>query len=279
MPDRLPTPELHTPEELLTAAEALLASANPDLFRAVVLEAISALEVYVHQTVFRALEGRLDPLLVKWLESKTQMDFDSRLSVIAPIATGQPVDKSASLWLDYQKAKRTRNKVTHEGRRVSRDEAAFTLETVRRWLAYLGSTASVETALAGLKRYVESQNIPVGRGHQAERLVFSYFEQTEPATAAREMLSPRSRYDLQLRFGEEVVAFEIKRTPAKRIDLELYCLQTARQVAMAVHEEGLSRGAVVCFTAGEITEAYSRVRTLEKGVISLVVIKAPESPA
>ncbi len=77
----IPTADLHTPEELLDNAETLLASSNPKMMRAVVLEAITALEAYVQSVVFSALGTKLDSLLVQWLEDKTKMDFDSRLSV------------------------------------------------------------------------------------------------------------------------------------------------------------------------------------------------------
>lgn len=276
MPEDLPTPNLHTPEELLATAESLLAAMDPALHRAVVLEAITALEAFVHQTVFRALVGKLDPLLVKWLEDKTLMDFDSRLSVIAPIATGQPVETGSQLWRDYKVAKKTRNKVTHEGRRVSREEAIFVLETVRRWLAHLGSTASVEIALDGLKRYVESHRLQVGKGNEAERVVFDYFGRTRPATAARQMSSPKAKYDLVLRFGEELVAVEVKRTPRRLGDLENFLLSAARQVTEAIRGEKFSRGAVICFSPMMPTEAFQKVRTLENGVISLVVIRVPD---
>ncbi len=48
-------PNLHTPEELLSGAEVLLASLDEQLMRAAVLEALAALEWYVHETVFPLL--------------------------------------------------------------------------------------------------------------------------------------------------------------------------------------------------------------------------------
>ena len=92
-----PTADLHTPEELLDNAETLLASSNPKMMRAAVLEAITALEAYVQSVVFSALGTKLDSLLVQWLEDKTKMDFDSRLSVLTPVAVGQPIDKQSTL--------------------------------------------------------------------------------------------------------------------------------------------------------------------------------------
>lgn len=133
MPSRpmiAPTAEIHTPEELLDGAEVLFASANPKMMRAAVLEAIAALEAFVQDVVFTALRGKLDPLLVQWLEEKTRIDFDSRLSVLTPVAVGRQIDKQASLWKKYKGAKEIRNKVTHSGRKVSTDEARFVIDTV-----------------------------------------------------------------------------------------------------------------------------------------------------
>ena len=87
-PKPSPIADLHTPDEILENAEALLNSNNPKMFRGAILEAITALEAYVQKTVFASLENKLDPLLVKWLQEKTMMDFDTRLSLFTPIATG-----------------------------------------------------------------------------------------------------------------------------------------------------------------------------------------------
>ena len=151
-----PSADLHTPDELLAAADSLLASGDPLVSRAAVLEAITALEAFVHKTVFGLLERTYDPLLVTWLKARTQSDFESRLFVLTPVALGRPVDKASALWKDYAEAKAIRKKVTHTGKKVSQAEAAFVLATVRSWLAYLGSTAEVALALDGLKTYIES---------------------------------------------------------------------------------------------------------------------------
>jgi len=47
--------ELNTPEELLAGAKALLKSITPQMRRAVVLEAITALEVFIHNKIFKIL--------------------------------------------------------------------------------------------------------------------------------------------------------------------------------------------------------------------------------
>ena len=88
----VPKASLHTPEELLDNAETLFLSNNPKMMRAAILEAITALEAYVQSTIFPALNEKLDPVLVKWLEDKTRMDFDSRLSVLTPVVTEHEID-------------------------------------------------------------------------------------------------------------------------------------------------------------------------------------------
>jgi len=151
----VPVAELHTPEELLAGAEDLLASDNPVTRRAAVLEAITALESYVQATVFPAMSSKVDAVLVEWIERKTRVDFESRLTVLLPVATGRAIDKQSLLWQGYQKAKEIRNKVVHIGAKVSRSQARFVVDTVHDWLAYLGSTAELEVALIGLKRHID----------------------------------------------------------------------------------------------------------------------------
>lgn len=59
--------ELLRPEDLLENAKYLLELREPKAIRAVVLESMTALEVYVHNKVFKVLEAKLDPKFVKWL--------------------------------------------------------------------------------------------------------------------------------------------------------------------------------------------------------------------
>jgi hypothetical protein len=212
--------ELHTPEELLTGAEALLMSTDQQLtravdrqlMRAVVLEAITALEAFVRDRVFSLLQEQLDPLLVRWLESKTRTDFDSRLGVLTPVALGRPVDRESRLWNDYQRAKQIRNKITHIGRRVSREEAQFVVRTVYDWLSYLGSTVEVELALQGLKMFVETSTVRIEDEIEGSRLVQDYFSRTK---AALSRVQPRlqdsqvSNPDLILKFGDYTILVEI----------------------------------------------------------------------
>jgi hypothetical protein len=156
-----PIADLHTPEELLDNAETLFAYNNPKMMRAAILEAITALESYVQAVVFSSLSEKLDPLLVQWLEDKTKMDFDSRLSVLTPVAVGQSIDKQSTLWTEYKRAKEIRNKVTHSGRKVSSTDARFVIDTVYKWLAYLGSTVELELALIRFKQYIEENSIKI----------------------------------------------------------------------------------------------------------------------
>lgn len=110
----------HSPSDLLSGAESLLATNDPHFNRAAVLEAVSALEAYVGTVIFDALENNFDASLVNLLKAKTKMDFDSRMSILVPLATGQTVDKSGQLWQDYKECKKIRNNVTHLGSHVTR---------------------------------------------------------------------------------------------------------------------------------------------------------------
>ena len=126
-----------THDELLRTAEKLLESGSADMYRACVLEAVTALESVVHQVVFGLLARDFDPLFVKWLKDKTKYDFDSRLSPLAYVATGTAVRRDSQLWNDYKKVRDLRNRVTHSGLRVSKKQARFVLETVYQWIEYL----------------------------------------------------------------------------------------------------------------------------------------------
>ncbi|MCF8083174.1 MAG: hypothetical protein K9M96_08770 [Deltaproteobacteria bacterium] len=148
--------EFLSPIDLLKNAKSLVLSDQDNYLRPAVLEAISCLESYVQAYVFRELEHKMDPLLLKWLQDRTRNDFDSRLSVIIPIATGLRVDKRSDLWNRYKRAKQIRNRVTHVGKRVTTDEAEFVIDTVESWLTYLASTITLQLQLEILRDNVEN---------------------------------------------------------------------------------------------------------------------------
>ncbi len=143
------------------------------------------------------------------------MDFDSRLSVFTPVATGLPIDKESRLWGGYKKAKEIRNKVVHSGRKVSAADVELVMNTVREWLSYLGSTVELEAVLLALKQWVEQSGKPsIENGLQATQLVVQYFQQTAAAKAAVEVAidvrGRRQRADVILDFGPRKVLVETK---------------------------------------------------------------------
>lgn len=274
---RTPSADLHTPEELLAVAASLLDSGDPTVRRAVVLEAITALEAFVQRTVFGLLDDMLDPLLVRWIEERSRMDFDARLSTLTSVALGKRVDTSSSLWSQYKRAKTIRNRVTHTGSRVSHEDAAFVLETVREWLAYLGSTAEVTLALQGLRGQVESGRLHVVDTRSAIAAVQRYFSAT-PASVTLDAapLGPSRRVDVLLRYDAYTVVVEVKIIPPAAGDLEAWISAAVGQVVDYVAVTESSRGAVVIFSQGPVPEAYRGVRIRADGLVSVVVIRVPD---
>ena len=271
--DRMPAADLHTSDELLAVAASLLASGEPTVRRAAVLEAITALEAYVERTVLGLVDVMFDPLLAKWIAERTRMDFDSRLRVVAPVVLGREVDTSSDLWAEYRRAKQIRNRVTHSGARVSHADAAFVVETVRKWLGYLGSSADVALALQGLKDHIERTGMAIPDARTAAWIVADYFRGAA-AIVRMEVDSGTRRPDLVLKFGDETVVVEVKVVPAAVTRLEPWIAGAAEQVASYAQVSGMARAAVVLFARRTPTEAYRTVRVRDAS-ISIVVIEAP----
>jgi len=270
--------DLHTPEELLAGATALLANTDPQVTRAAVLEAITALEAFVHQTVFAVLKNRLDPLLTTWLEERTRMDFDSRLSVLTPVALGQPIDKQSVLWSRYKKAKELRNDVTHSGRKVSSAEAREVVDTVYAWLAYLGSTAEVDLALLGFKRQVEQGSIYVPSEQVAIRAVADYFGRSKAATAdIQPVLTGNLRADAILKFGVHTVIVEAKFVNSR--DIQRVVEAGIKQVLSELPSDPSYRAAVVLFNRAGIPEGYPALSVHGDGRVSILLVSLLPSAA
>lgn len=279
-----PIANLHTPDELLENAEAMLASKNPKMLRGAILEAITALEAYVQETIFANLENKLDPLLVKWLEEKTKMDFDTRLSILTPIATGVSIDKQTSLWQDYKAAKEIRNKVTHSGKKVSETEARYVVDTVYNWLAYLGKTAGLELELLKFKQYIESNNIRVGSMEKSIELIADYFGRSTAAQAAANIVidigTRRFEADVILKFGDEVAIVEAKRLREFNSEIVEHAKMQVRSLSFAYMDADRKKNlhnrvhsVVIVFSDDKIPEGYESVRNFGD-YLHVVVIKS-----
>lgn len=260
----IPAADLHTPEELLGNAEALFASGDPKIMRAVILEAITAFEAYVQATVFPALENKMDISIIRLLEEKTKMDFDSRLSVLVPAATGKPVDKgSMKLWNDYKTAKNIRNKVTHIGSKVSQAEARFVINMVYGWLGYLGTFIEFETSLIGLKSYVETTRIPIKKEGEAIALVAEYYGRTKAAVTSADVSIPIGSVkivaDVMLRFGLYTTLIESKFL--ERSNKSTNITRALHQLTALLMASRVSQGALLVFQKGELSPEYA---TLQK---------------
>jgi hypothetical protein len=164
---RLESPEeiAFTAAQLLKNAEHLLESGDRMTIRASVFEAITALEAYVSDQIFSQLPQKVGEPLSKWLEGKTRMDFDTRLLVLIPLATGLPVDKKSRLWGDYKKAKGLRNRIAHTGKTVSQAQARKVIETVYEWLTYLGSASAIPAEASDSPMYERLGRFLAGWAH------------------------------------------------------------------------------------------------------------------
>jgi hypothetical protein len=273
---QIPAAELHTPDELLANAISMQASGDTKLFRGAILEAITALEAFVQKTVFKSLEGKLDPILVKWLEDKTKMDFDSRLSILAPVATGLQVDKKSTLWDDYKKAKEIRNKVVHSGRKVSEKDVESVIATVRDWLSYLGSTVELETVLLNFKRWAESRQIAIENEAQATHLICRFFQQTGAAAAEAEVQvmvgHERLSADLVLDFGPRKVLVETKyvrdgHNPQK------VTRETVEQVDLLRRAAQIGQACIIIFLKGKSFPIADGLERHHNGEIVSIVVR------
>ncbi len=267
--------KFHSPDELLSLAESLLSSEDSSYSRAVVLEAITALEAYVEQVIFDLLKEKFDPLLVAWLKDRTKMDFDSRLSVLVPLATEKSFTKSSDLWSRYKAAKQIRNQVTHSGRQVSRIEAQEVLSTVYDWLSYLASTAEVDVVLLDLKRYIESgeayknhSGVDSVDKHMsiAERMVFDYFTNIDSVVCLKNVVMGKEdnelfEIDFILEIGNRKIAIEVKTASKNPKHLDHFFDRAIDRMRTAIYRFNFDEAVVVLLLHGEIPQKY---QTMEK---------------
>ena len=264
---------IHSPEELLRGARSYLNSNDPQIMRAVVLESFTALETFVHKRVFDLLENKLDKLLVKWVENKTRNRLDDRLEILTPIALSKgPIDKASILWRDYKEAQKIRNDITHQGRKVTKPEAEKVVNTVYKWLAYLGSTVEVELSLLKLKNYLEKNKLEFRNESSIEKRIIEYFGNEEVLLKAQVWLPNRKVADVVLEFGGIKVLIEIKMLPDGRT-LRSKKMNYLDQVLTMLEESRVERAAIIVVFKESIPEIFEKkVLTYHEGRISVVGI-------
>lgn len=265
-------PNLHTPEELLAGAEYLLASSDEQLMRAAVLEALAALEWYVHETIFPLLDQKLTKSFTKWLENKTKMNFEDRLLQLVPLATDIKVNTTSPLWARFQASKRVRNSVAHSGQKITRAEARETVSMVKDWLAFLGSTAEVDLSLLGLKKYLEN-NVSIADEQEAIRIVQRYYEKTIPnVDIEQEKLLEEYKADVVLSFDTYNTLIEVKLSRISMIKMSVEQVSRMAATANTIPGRNIYRPVVIFFTEDPVPEQYKTIQKSSHGV-SLVVIR------
>lgn len=268
-----PKPDLHTPEELLAGATVLLASDDDQLMRPAVLEALAALESYVHKIVFPLLSQKFSLQFTQWLESRTKMNFEDRLAQLVPLVTDLKINKKSLLWSRYQSSKIVRNKVAHSGQRITRAEAREAIDMVKEWMAFLGSTAEVDLSLLGLKKYLENSSVSIKDEREAINLVQKYYKKTSPAINI-EQHKALSNYmaDIVLSYDAYNALIEVKFSKLSNIHSSIEQVNKLAAEANRIPERNVYRPIIIFFTEEPLPAIYKSIQNMKHG-ISLVVIR------
>lgn len=200
---------LHTPESLLDNAEELLKLDTPASRRAAILEAVVALESYVQSTVFTYLTSKLGCTFSDWLEQKTKMDFDARLSILTPYALGISVETQSNLWNEYKVARKIRHEVVHQGKKVSYTEARSVIDITSKWIAHIGFTIELELKLTALKDFIEKSQLTIDDDQTAKELILNSFREAKVESFIGTNGISRAEY-LRLYFGKNSILLRFR---------------------------------------------------------------------
>ncbi len=283
---KLDPAQLHSPEDLLINATHLLNSKDSKAMRAVVLESMAALEVLVYNKIFNMLKNNLDPLYVKWLKDKTQMDFHSRLGVLTPIALNEDLAdfKESDLWRHYKEARNTRNEMIHRGKIISYQEAEKVYNTIYDWLVYLESSAALEIELLKLKNHLESIKFDLNDfllGEQILQMVRGFFTHSDVANMDWEYATEHQIHlDYVLKFGDINVVGVVKVFLGKDIEVNeiVYTyLEFARGFIEQINEKEelalIKKVILILLFNGDIPMIFQKIRKYDNNKIILMVVQ------
>jgi len=272
----LGTVDLYGPGDLLRNAKHLLDSRDPKVMRAVVLESMTALEVYVHTKIFKFLEKILDTEFVEWLRKKTNLDFHSRLGAITPLALGIKISKvkKSDLWRRYKEARKIRNKVSHEGKIISFNEAQDVYNTVYDWLACLGSSIGMELALIEFKQFFEENHISISTESEGASILNNYFKESSVATSIPQYHYQGGRiFDYVLKFGTRFIALEMKLLLSAPSNLNLYVMDLIPMLSHYLEISNFNKIALIIFLRGEVPISFQQLRKYQTGRILVTMIR------
>lgn len=269
--------EFIRPEDLLENAKYLLELGEPKAKRAVVLESMTALEVYVQNKVFRVLETKRDTKFVKWLKEKTEMNFEDRLGIITPFALEIKIlkFKESDLWRRFQNARKLRNNVTHKGLEISLEEAEEVYKTVYDWLAYLESTIGLELSLYKFKQIIEESDFPsFTELYDLENRYFYTSMAGFNLSSLTQIKYPiEVAFDLGLKFGEITISFDTKTSSGTIHDFNFHVESVIGQTRLKLRNPNIDRATIIIYHKGKIPDSFNFVRHFEDGKIYIVAIK------
>ena len=268
--------ELLRPEDLLENARYLLELGQQKAIRSVILESMTALEIYVHNKVFKILEIKYDLAFVKWLKDKTNFNFDDRLGYVTPYALDEDIEafRGSELWRRYKEARELRNHVPHKGIIVSFEEAEKVYKTVYDWLAYLESSVGLELSLFEFKNTVIHDQISSVNGYL--NLLNRFYLRSKAGfdlKAITQIKYPiEMAFEWGLKFGRITVSLDTKVSSDAREDFNYLIETIIGQTRIKLRNPTIDKAAVIVFYKGPIPESFEYVRNFEDGKIYIVAI-------
>lgn len=195
---------------MLKASKELL---DNNYYRSAVLEAQTALEVFIHKTIFSLLKYKVGKELKDFIKEKSRFDFDSIFKTIIPYTTNLPIDRTTDLWRHMKEVKNLRNKIVHDGISVSEKEAKKAYKSTYKLLAFL-SIAKVKQELYAYRENVKNSNEIIDSESAAElsfkNNIINCTDDDVQDLAVTKRFSDGRKVDLVLKFGERKIVIEFK---------------------------------------------------------------------
>jgi hypothetical protein len=278
--------DLHKPEDLLEAAEIILQSDNKLLYRAVVLESMAALEVYLKQIIVdKELKKILQPIgLLGWIDKQSEKALENRLQITTELLK-EKIEHGKEKWdklvdlikEDYQ----YRNKVIHKGVIVEKEKAEKVYNNVYDFLSFLGLYTEVDSSLKELKNFIENNpSIRVRTDEDAENLIRSFYKQKFdiPNSTSKARKIPY----LVISYGKNEVYFDIavigdipgNDDVEETIELNNQILTVHwDSVFKKSDDDKIIRGIMLVLTKNPVPDKYKEIKFYRGGKLALMVIK------
>jgi hypothetical protein len=198
---------IKTSDSLLKIAKNLY---EKKFYRPAVLEAVSALEIYITEQIQPLITNKVGRKLSEYLMNKTKFQFLDRVEFLVPFVHNIEINKGGVLWGQLHETRRIRNQITHKGLDIDDVRCKKCLDSIESWLNFL-NILELKTQILNFKQKIEQSSIHPNSEDELSHLIQNTLKKLKISQLKIDKELPNGKkVDYVFDFGKNRVILEYK---------------------------------------------------------------------